>query len=208
MSPLHRDANGVRVVASWQSVVEEKIAAARERGDFDNLPGAGRPLKIEENPLAGDWELAFHVLETADMAPPWMEMSKEIREGRAALAAQLDRTSRYLQEQVRLMEASPESPKPEETARSRFHWWPFWRARSGLPAEKKQWDDRAVLLDALDAERRRARRAYLDRAAHLDEVIAAYNGWLPDNLRRLQKPRLSPARAAREFDAACPPVAS
>jgi len=70
----------------WQSVVEEKIAAAREQGEFDDLPGRGEPLRLKENPLAGDWELAFHVLENAEMAPPWMEMSREIKEGEAELA--------------------------------------------------------------------------------------------------------------------------
>ena len=62
------------------------------------------------------------------------------------------------------------------------------------------------MADAVERLGARARRAYLERAARLDEMIAAYNAWLPDNLRRLQKPRLPASRAAERFDAACPPM--
>jgi hypothetical protein len=32
-------------------LAEKKIAEAAERGDLDGLPGAGRPLDLEEDPL-------------------------------------------------------------------------------------------------------------------------------------------------------------
>lgn len=46
----------------WRDVVEEKLAQARERGDFDNLPGEGQPLKVDVNALAGDKALAYSLL--------------------------------------------------------------------------------------------------------------------------------------------------
>lgn len=201
MHPHWPDDQGVETANRWQSVVEEKIAQARERGEFDDLPGTGERMRIRENSLAGDWELAFHVLENAEMAPPWMEMSREVREGRAALDALRQRTARYLAEQAALALAAPPDPAPEMPV-SRRWWWPF---RAAAPASTPNREPR-VTLSALEAERQRARRVYLEQAAQLDEVIAAYNGWLPDNLRRLQKPRLRPATAAAEFDAVCPPV--
>lgn len=30
----------------WESPVDRQIREARERGDFDNLPGAGKPLDL------------------------------------------------------------------------------------------------------------------------------------------------------------------
>ncbi len=181
----------------WQSVVEEKIAAAREQGEFDDLPGRGEPLRLKENPLAGDWELAFHVLENAEMAPPWMEMSREIKEGEAELAALIARTNSYLTAQwERGQTHSSEQTPPDR--KSGPWWWPF--RRRSFPSPVVARPDVA----APDAERSRARREYLERAARLDEMIVAYNAWLPENLRRLQKPRLPPARAAERFDAACP----
>jgi hypothetical protein len=205
MCPMRRDENGVRANPSWQSWIDEAIAEARTRGEFDNLPGEGRPLRIEENPFAGDWALALHVLENAGMSPPWMEMSEEIRHGLADLTELRDRTARYVTEQIALAQAPDVPPPAAEASPSRFRfrsWWPFRRPEPEPPGA----DAWRPSLTALEAERRRARRDYLGRAANLDEVIAAYNAWLPDNLRRLRKPRLSAAKAAEEFDAACPPI--
>src|SRR6478752_4444719 len=33
----------------WESAVEKQIREAQERGEFDNLPGAGKPLAQREN---------------------------------------------------------------------------------------------------------------------------------------------------------------
>ena len=58
----------------------------------------------------------------------------------------------------------------------------------------------------LEAERLRVRARYLERAVKLDEKIRAYNAALPNDLWRLHRGRLTPSDAAREFDAACPPL--
>jgi hypothetical protein len=200
--PPEREAIDGPQMSRWQSLVEEKIAAARDQGDFDDLPGQGERLRLKENPLAGDWELAFHVLENAEMAPPWMEMSGEIREGEAELAQLIERTNAFIRDRrvrarPRANETHQRAPGPEP--RSGPWWWPFRRHRKAPPEQSLTVD-----VIALEAERSRARREYLERAARLDEVIAAYNAWLPDNLRRLQKPRLPASRAAERFDAASP----
>jgi DnaJ family protein C protein 28 len=75
----------------WQGLVEDRIREAMERGDFDNLKGKGEPLNLKRNPWAGDWELAFHILENAGYAPEWIERDKEIRAELAALRGLLDR---------------------------------------------------------------------------------------------------------------------
>src|SRR5579871_1989277 len=62
----------------WRDVVEEKLSQARERGDFDNLPGEGQPLKVDVNALAGDKALAYSLLKNNQVAPPEIERAKEI----------------------------------------------------------------------------------------------------------------------------------
>jgi hypothetical protein len=62
----------------WRDVVEERLAEARERGDFDNLNGAGRPLTVDVNPFAGDKALAYSLLKHNQVAPPEIERGKEI----------------------------------------------------------------------------------------------------------------------------------
>jgi DnaJ family protein C protein 28 len=74
----------------WNGIIEDRIRQAMERGEFDNLRGKGKPLDLERNPWAGDWELAFHVLENAGFAPEWIERDKAIRAELAALRKLLD----------------------------------------------------------------------------------------------------------------------
>ncbi|MGZ3629064.1 MAG: DnaJ family domain-containing protein, partial [Ktedonobacteraceae bacterium] len=33
--------------------IEEQIHQAQSRGEFDNLPGSGKPLNLDENPFTG-----------------------------------------------------------------------------------------------------------------------------------------------------------
>ncbi len=204
MSPVHHDGEAIRVHASWQSWIDEAIAEARERGDFDNLPGTGEPLQIKENPFACAcaWELAFHVLENADMTPPWMEMTREIREGKAELDLLREQTRQRLAA-LRALPPMVDQQAPPTAQRGAW-WWPL-RRRAAQPERN---EPRTPSLAALEAERQAARRRYLEKAADVDEIIAAYNAWLPDTLRRLQKPRLRAAAAAREFEAACPPLST
>jgi DnaJ family protein C protein 28 len=64
---------------NWESWIEQQIREARERGDFDNLPGSGKPLDLTPNPYAQEQELAFKVLKDAGYAPEWIELDKAIR---------------------------------------------------------------------------------------------------------------------------------
>ncbi len=63
----------------WESWVDQQIREAQERGDFDNLPGTGKPLDLTPNPYAQEQELAFKVLKDAGYAPEWIELDKAIR---------------------------------------------------------------------------------------------------------------------------------
>lgn len=68
---------------NWGKIVEEQIRDAQERGDFDNLDGAGKPLRHRDDDpdtaLEGDLKMAHHILKNANVAPFWVELDKEIR---------------------------------------------------------------------------------------------------------------------------------
>lgn len=65
--------------------VDEIIRAAMEEGAFDNLPGAGRPLKLDENPyLEREWQLAYHLLKENGFAPDFIERRQAIEQQLAA----------------------------------------------------------------------------------------------------------------------------
>jgi DnaJ homolog subfamily C member 28 len=59
--------------------VEEQIREAQARGEFDNLPGFGKPLDLDSNQFAGDKALAYGMLKQNGFAPPEIELAKEIR---------------------------------------------------------------------------------------------------------------------------------
>lgn len=77
--------------AAYQSVVEQLIVEAQEQGKFDNLRGRGKPLVIEQNPHAGDAELAYKLLKDNDFTLPWIAARNDLLEAIAAARAQMRR---------------------------------------------------------------------------------------------------------------------
>ncbi len=80
---------------TWQGFVERQIQEAQARGLFDNLPGHGKPLRLEPlNPYEGDRELAHKLLRDHGFAPEWIELDKEIRDQLDAARRRLAQTYR------------------------------------------------------------------------------------------------------------------
>jgi DnaJ family protein C protein 28 len=59
-----------RTRRQWTDLVEQLLEEARDRGDFDNLEGKGKPLALDQNPYAGDRALAYSLLKNNDFAMP------------------------------------------------------------------------------------------------------------------------------------------
>lgn len=71
-----------------RSLVERRIQEAMERGDFDNLPGAGKPLHIDEPPvLNSDLWWALKILKQANFVPDEIRWRKQIDELRVRMHA-------------------------------------------------------------------------------------------------------------------------
>ena len=59
--------------------VDEEIRRAMQEGEFDNLPGKGKPLDLDDNPYVDPaWQMALHVLKSNDFTLPWIESLREI----------------------------------------------------------------------------------------------------------------------------------
>lgn len=60
--------------------IEEHLKKAMAEGKFDNLPGKGKPLHLDEsNPHADpEWELAYKMLKDSGYSLPWIEEIREI----------------------------------------------------------------------------------------------------------------------------------
>jgi len=75
-------------------LVEERIQKAQEEGVFDNLPGTGKPLNLDDDStIPEDLRLVFKVLKNAHCLPVEMELRKEIFNLRQLLAAAVDPNS-------------------------------------------------------------------------------------------------------------------
>jgi hypothetical protein len=65
--------------SGFDKIVEERIRSAQRKGDFENLDGAGKPLKLEEDRhIAEELRLSYKILKNADCLPPEIELKKEI----------------------------------------------------------------------------------------------------------------------------------
>lgn len=62
-------------------LVEEKINIAIRQGDFDDLPGQGQPLLLEDNSaIPAELRAGYRILKNAGFLPPELELKNEIRE--------------------------------------------------------------------------------------------------------------------------------
>ena len=73
--------------------VDEQIREAEARGEFDNLPGRGKRLQLE-NWGRGEWGMAYHVLKQAGETLPWIALGRDIEEAQARLRETLSRVPR------------------------------------------------------------------------------------------------------------------
>lgn len=79
--------------------IEEQIRRAQQEGKFDNLPGKGKPLKLDENPFADpEWRMAYHLLVENGFALPWMELRQEIENELTQARMELQRAWKYRQD--------------------------------------------------------------------------------------------------------------
>jgi hypothetical protein len=66
---------------SFDAIAERRIREAQDRGDFDNLPGSGAPLALDDDPLVPeDLRVAYRLLRNAGFIPPELAPHREIRD--------------------------------------------------------------------------------------------------------------------------------
>ena len=72
---------------SFESWVERRIREARERGEFDNLAGAGKPIADLDQPYDALWWVKRKLRdERLTYLPPTLALRKEVEEALAAAA--------------------------------------------------------------------------------------------------------------------------
>jgi hypothetical protein len=60
-------------------IAESKIRTAMARGEFDNLPGHGKPLRLDDcSRVPAELRMGFKMLRNAGCLPPELEARKEV----------------------------------------------------------------------------------------------------------------------------------
>ena len=86
------------MIEAYRKIIEEKIKEAQERGEFDNLPGKGKPLDLEdESRIPEELRLSHKILKNANCLPPELELRREIRQMTDLLSGIPDEEEKYRQ---------------------------------------------------------------------------------------------------------------
>lgn len=65
-------------MALLDQIVEDRIQAALARGDLNDLPGAGRPLRLDDDSMVPEHlRMGLRILRNAGMVPPEIESLRE-----------------------------------------------------------------------------------------------------------------------------------
>ena len=85
-----------------QAIVEERIRKAQREGQFDNLPGKGKPLKLDDDSMiAPHMRASYRILKNAGILPPEMQLRKDVSDLRQLLnEVQCEEDARLLVQEI------------------------------------------------------------------------------------------------------------
>jgi hypothetical protein len=76
---MKRPSQPTGAVPLFQRIAEQRILEAQRAGAFDNLPGKGKPLQLEDlSWVPEELRIGYHVLKNAHVLPPEAELRKDI----------------------------------------------------------------------------------------------------------------------------------
>jgi hypothetical protein len=83
------------VFVPFSRIADRRIREAIAQGEFENLPGSGKPLNLEEYfNTPEDLRMAFSILKNANCAPAEVELLNEVSRLQRAIAAASDAATR------------------------------------------------------------------------------------------------------------------
>ncbi|MFP4036749.1 MAG: DnaJ family domain-containing protein [Desulfobacteraceae bacterium] len=86
------------MIPGFEEIIERRIQEAQAKGDFKDLPGRGKPLRLEDDShVPEDLRLAYKILKNADCLPPELQLRREIRQMQDMLDSIPDEREKYLQ---------------------------------------------------------------------------------------------------------------
>lgn len=84
------------MIPGFNKIIEERIRMAQERGDFEDLPGAGKPIRFDDDShIPEDLRMAYKVMKNADFIPPEIALKKQIQSTQELVASMPDSGEKY-----------------------------------------------------------------------------------------------------------------
>ena len=81
-----------------EKIAEQKIRAAQEAGEFDNLSCAGQPLTLDDyDRIPEEVRMAYKILKNSGFTPPEIQIKNEIIQIEDMLAGLKDEQEKYRQ---------------------------------------------------------------------------------------------------------------
>lgn len=106
------DMEAEEVLIRLDRISERRIQEAIDAGAFDNLEGAGKPLKLDDNPFVPEeMRVAFKVLQNSGFAPDWIVLSQHIDDDIQRLRHTADRHFVYLRRRLNEVSGNPYAVK-------------------------------------------------------------------------------------------------
>ena len=181
--------------------LDKAIETARERGEFDNLPGQGKRIDLgPESSAPVEYDLAFTMLANAGYVPLFVDLAKELDAleldlvtMRNAAVEEIDRLLDELDKLEATTDARSVAPRPSR-------WQRFWKGSGDVELREP------MTRDVVEQRRRVLRDRHGDLADRLDANTTEYHAAIPRELWHLQRHRKSRQEWDAIFDAACPHV--
>ena len=105
-------------------IAEGKIQEAIEEGKFDNLPGRGKPIVFDDDPLTPPHlRMVNRILRNANVLPEWMQIFRDIESERKQL---FDLRNQLVRENHKWRLRLAQAPQAPGTARQ----YAAWHAKS------------------------------------------------------------------------------
>ncbi len=80
----------------FQILSERKILEALEKGEFEDLPGKGKPLEFNDNHIPRDVRMLYKVMRNAGLQPDEVALKKEIEALKEQLKTTTDEKERVI----------------------------------------------------------------------------------------------------------------
>jgi hypothetical protein len=154
---------------SWmEAVADRKIKEAQDEGLFDNLPGKGKPLNLDEDSrVPPEQRLANKLLKEANVLPDWIELDKEVRQTQVQWERRIDAFGRRWEEDRRRRIATFRLGEDDLPDRNRDHF--LLEVAIGLRALNDRIDRLNLIVPTLAQQRPRI--SLRERMRELEERL-------------------------------------